>query len=350
MIPKVSIIVPCYGVEKYLDRCMESLVNQTLKDIEIILVDDKSPDRVPDMCDAWCNKDSRIKVIHKPINEGLGFARNTGLEIATGEYVAFVDSDDFVELDMFEQLYNEAKKSEADVVYSNFFIEDAKGNWHNSYEVNVRSEWNDDNVKDFMLDMVACVPRVAMERRFQMSVWHSIYRRLIIEENIIRFYSERKILSEDLPFQIDFLKVAKKVVYIPDAFYRYCLNGVSLSHTFKVDKFDCIGKLYELMWKQLNSIEGASERLDRFYLGYERARIMELMISDNGSKYSILHSELKRPIWRVIEKRYPISNLVGFQKMFYRIMLIRSVLIQAFFCIVVTMVKRIKNHPLYVKH
>lgn len=94
--PKVSIIVPIYNVEKYLDRCMASLLNQTLEDIEIIMVDDGSPDRCPKMCDEYAKKDSRVKVVHKK-NGGLGYARNSGLDVATGEYVAFVDSDDYVD-------------------------------------------------------------------------------------------------------------------------------------------------------------------------------------------------------------------------------------------------------------
>ena len=106
--PKVSVIVPIYNVEKYLDRCMQSVLNQTLKDIEIIMVDDGSPDNCPSMCDEYARKDNRIKVIHKK-NGGLGFARNSGLEIATGEYVAFIDSDDFIDTSMYETLYNTAK-------------------------------------------------------------------------------------------------------------------------------------------------------------------------------------------------------------------------------------------------
>lgn len=114
---KVSIIIPCYSVERYLNRCMDTIVNQTLKDIEIILVDDKSPDRVPEMCDEWAKKDKRIKVIHKKKNEGLGLARNTGLEIATGDYVAFVDSDDYVDTEMFSRLYEKAVETQSDIVY-----------------------------------------------------------------------------------------------------------------------------------------------------------------------------------------------------------------------------------------
>ena len=100
---KVSIIVPIYNVEKYLHRCVDSIINQSHKDLEIILVDDESPDKCPEMCDEYAKQDSRVKVIHKK-NGGLGYARNSGLEIATGEYVAFIDSDDYVEPDMVEKL------------------------------------------------------------------------------------------------------------------------------------------------------------------------------------------------------------------------------------------------------
>lgn len=118
--PKVSIIVPVYNVEKYLDRCMQSLLGQTLKELEIILVDDGSPDNSPALCDNYESASDNlhwpiIKVIHK-INEGLGFARNSGLEIATGEYIAFLDSDDFVDVNMYEQLYLKAKAKDIDVV------------------------------------------------------------------------------------------------------------------------------------------------------------------------------------------------------------------------------------------
>ena len=108
MTPKVSIIVPCWNVEKYLDRCIDSLVSQTLREIEIILVDDDSPDSVPEMCERWAEKDSRIKVIHKS-NAGAGYARNSGLEVATGEYVAFVDSDDYIEPTMYEKLISASR-------------------------------------------------------------------------------------------------------------------------------------------------------------------------------------------------------------------------------------------------
>lgn len=127
MQPKVSIIVPCYGVEQYLDRCVESLVGQTLLNIEIILVDDLSPDRTPEMCDEWAKKDSRIRVVHKVQNGGLGLACNTGIEVSTGEYIAFCDSDDYVDKDMYETMYNAAAKENVDVVFSGIKTVDQNG-------------------------------------------------------------------------------------------------------------------------------------------------------------------------------------------------------------------------------
>ena len=105
--PKVSIIVPVYNVENYLERCISSLRNQTLEDIEIILVDDSSTDSSLEICNKMAMEDSRIKVIHKE-NEGAGLARNEALRVATGEYIGFLDSDDFVEADMFKTLYDKA--------------------------------------------------------------------------------------------------------------------------------------------------------------------------------------------------------------------------------------------------
>lgn len=109
-IPKVSIVVPVYNVEQYLDECVQSLLNQTLKDIEIILVDDESPDDCPQLCDKYAQADKRVKVVHKK-NGGLGLARNSGLEVSTGEFVTFCDSDDYVALDTYEQCYEIAKRA-----------------------------------------------------------------------------------------------------------------------------------------------------------------------------------------------------------------------------------------------
>ena len=112
--PKISIIVPVYNVEKYLRKCIDSILNQTFKDFELILIDDGSTDESGKICDEYNLKDNRIKVIHKE-NGGLSSARNAGLDIAQGEYIGFVDSDDWIELDMYEELYKICKENDTDV-------------------------------------------------------------------------------------------------------------------------------------------------------------------------------------------------------------------------------------------
>ena len=112
-LPLISVIVPVYKVERYLDRCVQSIVDQTYRNLEIILVDDGSPDACSDMCDAWAAKDHRIRVIHQE-NRGLGAARNSGIRISTGELIGFVDSDDWLEPTMYEVLYHSLTKENAD--------------------------------------------------------------------------------------------------------------------------------------------------------------------------------------------------------------------------------------------
>lgn len=122
MTEKISVIIPVYNVEKYLDKCVKSVVNQTYENLEIILVDDGSPDACPAMCDEWAKKDMRIKVIHKE-NGGVSSARNTGLDACTGDYIGFVDSDDWIEPDMYEYLLNICADNGADVARCAFVIE-----------------------------------------------------------------------------------------------------------------------------------------------------------------------------------------------------------------------------------
>ena len=127
----VTIVLPIYNVEKYLNRCINSIVNQTYKNLEIILVDDGSPDKCSQMCDEWEKKDTRIKVVHKQ-NEGLGMARNTGIENATGDYICFFDSDDYLELTAIEKLYKLAKKTDSDIVTYGYSKVDDSGNIYES--------------------------------------------------------------------------------------------------------------------------------------------------------------------------------------------------------------------------
>lgn len=300
-VPKISIIIPCYKVEKYLDRCVKSVVNQTLRDIEIILVDDCSPDGVPQLCDDWIQKDNRIKVIHKMVNQGLGFARNTGLEVAKGDYVAFVDADDYVEEDMYDKLYNEAIASDSDIVFCGMKQERTQGNFvlvrdFEEKKIFTKAELQELSIRYFD-------PKVG--RRLIMSVWHSIYRRSLISD--IRFYSEREVCSEDLPFQVMAINKANSVSYIPDALYYYCFNTNSLSHSFDFKKcfrfYNLVNKIlsyypreqqYHLWNYFFQSCIGMIRGLIRAKHKY-RDKIHSLkLLTDNDEIVAILVSQYRR--------------------------------------------------------
>ena len=165
----ISIIVPIYNVQKYLDRCMKTLLNQTYRNIEIILVDDESPDECPKMCEEYTKIDQRVKVIHKK-NGGLGFARNSGLEIAQGKYIIFVDSDDYVTENMCHLLYEAAKKYEADVVYGGIFYADGEKIKESKVVTKERVWKGKQEVKDLLLDFIATEPIANLAEKFNYTV------------------------------------------------------------------------------------------------------------------------------------------------------------------------------------
>lgn len=317
-IPKISIIVPIYNVEKYLDRCIQSLVNQTLNDIEIILVDDGSPDNCPKICDEYAQKDNRIKVIHKQ-NAGLGYARNSGLEVTTGEYVAFVDSDDYVDTTMYETLYKRAESTNSDAVFCGFKTEVTKDVWRESREVEKDEQWEGNSVKEFMYNMIASGKGVRQERLYQMSVWHAIYKREIIANNKLAFPSEREVVSEDIPFQIDFLKNANKVLYLNKHFYYYCLNGSSLTATFKKEKIYGYNRLYDILITKIKEKE-YSQRINRFYIGYCRSYFYDIYIHNLKNKAELCNLVFNSREFKQVRHEFKSSFLPMHTRLMYILM------------------------------
>ena len=227
--PLLSVIVPIFRVEKYLNRCVDSIINQTYKELDIILVDDGSPDGCPELCDLWATKDERIRVIHKK-NAGLGFARNSGLEIAKGEFVAFIDSDDYIDLNMYENLMLKAEALQADIVYCGHHFELPDGSFYDVLDFEEETVFE----KDSLLELSLLYFSNTKRNPLTMSVWHSVYRKEVIKT---MFFSEREVVSEDLHFQMSAILNANRVVYLPKAYYYYCYNNASLSHTFIFEKF-----------------------------------------------------------------------------------------------------------------
>lgn len=310
--PKVSIVVPCYGVEQYLDRCVESLVGQSLKDIEIILIDDESPDRVPEMCDTWSIKDSRIKVVHKK-NGGLGMACNTGIEVATGEYIAFCDSDDYVDKEMYESMYHEAKKGNDDMVFTGLKRVDSKGNFL-GYMTHPSEKLIFDTkpaIEDFLKAMIASEPTVPLERKIMVSAKVVLYRREIIVSNNLRFVSERQYPSEDLLFNVLVAAYSKKICILPLYFYNYIVNYGSISTEVRTDKFPLFKQLYYYTLNQCKDIGlmGAEVRVQRMFIGYVRSYMFQILLSNIKKKRSVISKICKDDIWKDLMNTYPILNM-----------------------------------------
>ena len=168
--PLISVIVPIYKVEEYLDRCVESIVNQTYKSLEIILVDDGSPDNCPQMCDSWAGKDNRIKVVHKE-NGGLSDARNAGMPFATGEIISFIDSDDWIEFDMFEKMLNRMQADNSDMVSCGVKWVEEDGSL-------IRDVTSEDEV----LDTTVAMKTLLNDSKLKQHVWNKIYKHNLIKD------------------------------------------------------------------------------------------------------------------------------------------------------------------------
>ncbi len=320
--PKLSIIIPIYNVEKYLDKCVQSAISQTLQDIEIILIDDESPDNCPQLCDEYARQDSRIKVVHKK-NGGLGFARNSGLEVATGEYVTFLDSDDFVDLYTYEHLYNLALKNSLDAIYYKYTRFTKEDEVVPSQPNNDITKYCDEDVKELMLDIIASEPDAKVDHKIQCSSCTAMYRMDIIKENNVRFHSERELISEDLIFNLDFLKYANKVALNNSAYYHYRVTPTSLTSTIRIDRIEKHSKLYNFIINNLFNwgilVDEGKERAKRLFIGNSRSSICQILSCNINlkDKKRIFKELTFFAIWKEVANNYPISKLPIYQRLFY---------------------------------
>lgn len=205
--PKISVIVPVYNVEKYLPKCLDSICNQTLKDIEIICVNDCSPDDSLDVLQGYADKDERIKIVNREKNGGLAAARNSGLDLACGDYIAFVDSDDYISLDFCEKLINASDNGKFDIV---------KG-----ADINV--VYNDNHTDVWKQNDLIKEDKI----NFYVQVTTAIYKRDFLKRHNIKFYENIRI-CEDIVFVTQCAILAENVKVIDDAQYYYIRRDDSL--------------------------------------------------------------------------------------------------------------------------
>lgn len=256
----LSVIVPVYNVEKYLDKCVESVVRQTYSNIEIILVDDGSKDGCPQICDDWVKKDSRIKTIHKD-NGGLSDARNAGLSIANGEYVAFVDSDDYIMSDMYEILMKKAIDGNFDIVKSGYIREYGSGQTVPLIDMPAREDIGKEAVNRLI---PMHIPRFGMSLSYTCTSCTSVFRRKIVP----LFKSERNYVSEDLIFTIEVLSRAERFAYLPVANYYYLCREGSTTRSYNKNTFSLIKNTAAHIQEFLRTL-GLDPKLASGYIYYK---------------------------------------------------------------------------------
>ena len=220
----ISIIVPVYNIELYLPRCIESIQQQTLKSLEIILVDDGSTDLSGEICDKYASQDKRIKVIHQK-NCGQVAARNAGIKIATGEYIGFVDGDDWIEEDMFAVMYESMRVNDADIVMEGM-VEEASGRQYYCKNVLPVGVYKTLEQRVYLYqNMMNC------EQYFKLGIqpylWNKLFRKEIVEKNM-PFIDNRIKVGEDAAAVFAMLQASKCVVILPDCHYHYCIRSTSV--------------------------------------------------------------------------------------------------------------------------
>ncbi|MFI3244842.1 MAG: glycosyltransferase, partial [Akkermansia sp.] len=259
--PKVSILVPIYNVERYLEQCLDSCINQSLADIEIICINDGSTDNCKHIIDDYASKDPRIKAIHKH-NTGYGHSMNTGLDAATGEYIAIVESDDFAELEMCEELYNLAKLHDADLVKAEHF--EFRQDGHDRIKTNCLPLEH--------MGKVLNIERDTFLLDYLSFIWDSLYKKEFLTQNKIHFHETPGASYQDLSFEFKVFCHSRRLVFSNQAYLNYRLDNANSSINSKA-KVYCICDEYELLgryFKENPSIKklANTRKLLNQYKGY----------------------------------------------------------------------------------
>lgn len=334
---KLSIIVPMYNVEKYLDQCIQSLQHQTLQDIEIILVDDGSPDACGLIADSYSRKDDRIRVIHRE-NGGLGPARNSGLEIASGEFIGFVDSDDWVEPQMYEELINAIEKTQSDVCFSGMQVinDGVQGDKNVNPFAGCILEGQEEIFK-LRRSFYGGLPNRQKWDPVPISVWTAVYNRRFLAEHNIKF---RDIRSEDKFFNTAVCRLAKRVTAIGETRYNYRCDGQSsITRSFSDEMIPSYLKMFEALNEMANEEDAQYRdecllRARRCIVDYSRVAIQ--VISRAGCSREIKIKSIKQlinsQVIRTALTRFPCHSLPIMQGLFaqsMRLGLSRMLLFQA---------------------
>lgn len=310
----VTVVLPIYNVEKYLDRCMESVTNQTYKNLEIIMVDDGATDSCPQKCDEWASKDERVKVIHKK-NAGLGMARNTGIENATGDYIVFFDSDDYIANDAIEKAVKSVEKYDSELVIFGFSFVDVSGRVFKSVipQCKKKSFTGEEIVSVVLPDLLAQGEFGEDIKNLWVSAWVNMYSMNLINRIGWRFVSEREIISEDVYSLLDLYSKVETISIVEEALYYYCENAASLTRTYRSDRFEKINIFYDKCYQLICEKKYGDKVLQKLsypYFANVIGALKLIMESDKKikDKYLLVNNIVNNDKFQSIIKKLDLSH------------------------------------------
>jgi glycosyltransferase involved in cell wall biosynthesis len=328
MSPRVSVIVPVYNVERYLAKCLDSLLAQTLQDLEVIVVDDGSTDSSAAVIERYRSTDSRVRVVEQR-NEGLSSARNAGMARASGEFTAFVDADDWASAEMFETLHDEAIGAQADIVLCNYVKEYANRSVEKQSDLPDRVQYSPTETRSVLLRSILGPVGPQLARLENMNsfttAWGKLYRTSLLRENSLRFIDCVEIGNEDGLFNIQAFTVARNVVFIRKALYHYRRdNPGSLTSVYRPQLQQQWERLFARIEKFLTEHslpvecwEALSNRRAVGLFGLAR----NVLHNDNTmgflSRYRKIKSLLRDTVLSAAVKNLPLSYLPFHWKMFF---------------------------------
>lgn len=326
----ISIIVPVYNVEKYIKRCVESIQKQTYTNIEIILVEDGSLDNCPQICDQLATEDSRIKVIHKE-NGGQGLARNAGLEIAGGEYVAFVDSDDWISETHIANLYAAIKENHADMVIgAHSTATDPENSVPRPIRLEEKVYEGQYVINDILLPLIGPNVDFPQDVQIESACWGKLYRRKNIVSKQITFPSERVAVGEDLFFNAWCVYYSQRVVVINEIGYHYFENRMSTTRKYNSKRYDRTVNFYTDICKLVQACELEdiiAHRAERTLLLKMRTAVRLVVVSDmtRKQKFQEIKRYLENETLTTVLENYPIETLIPAISFLYKRMLAKNV-------------------------
>ncbi len=324
---KVSIIIPVYKVEKYLRRCLDSLINQTYQNVEIILVDDGSPDACSAICDEYASKSSHIRVIHQE-NRGLSEARLSGFKQASGEYILFIDSDDYVLPEMVNTLVHALEKQKADLSMCAYCTQNGQEISANSLPYAKPIIEQKDIMEEYMLPLIGNSHQGINIPGF---LCIRLMKKEFIDEEF--FVSENTYFMEDHVFDLKYAKNISSIAIVNQPLYVYCINRESLSNRYRPNKWQMYVNLYDYYQKYLsqNNISPPSERLTNMLAGGIFTSIDNAVLSGTYGTFlqeiKFIHDFMpaKQLLSNLTTQKIPFSYMASFilfRKKLFRILYI----------------------------